>query len=428
MGNIASRSDIAGGAAWTYDPVKKHAVTQAGSSSYTYTYDNNGNAITRNGDAITWTSFNYPLEIISSGTSETFEYGPERQRWKSVYVASIGTETTYHVGKLLEKVINGSTDYRHYIYAGNELVAIYSRKGSTNTLRYVLEDHQASYASILSDTAALDVRESFAAYGARRDGNTWVGAPSNTDETTINGISRRGYIGETVLGVTMGLTDLNGRVQDAITGRFLSPDPIGQSIGNTQSWNRYSYVVNNPLTRVDPTGFDDVAELPYHAPDEQATGLDEIVVEGTRIKDPQFGSSNGGAGLSAGGSGGGSSDGGGSGGGGKTPAQTNKPVADPTPAQRKVMNAAASGGNTFVNTLTGVTSTGGPITVVVVVDANGIVSSYTYYDTVTGDPDYNFGGASMNATTNGGQTLGQFLAAYPDIAGTKWANPYKSSN
>lgn len=48
---------------------------------------------------------------------------------------------------------------------------------------------------------------------------------------------------------------MNGRVQDAITGRFLSPDPHVQDPGNTQSFNRYSYVNNNPLTYTDPTGF-----------------------------------------------------------------------------------------------------------------------------------------------------------------------------
>jgi YD repeat-containing protein len=40
MGNIASRSDVDSSVAWTYDPVRKHAVTQigtgAGSRSYTY--------------------------------------------------------------------------------------------------------------------------------------------------------------------------------------------------------------------------------------------------------------------------------------------------------------------------------------------------------------------------------------------------------
>jgi RHS repeat-associated protein len=67
-------------------------------------------------------------------------------------------------------------------------------------------------------------------------------------------ITREGYTFQTVLG-SMGLNHLNGRIEDSITGRFLSPDPRGTIRGNTQSWNRYSYVNNNPLTFIDPTGF-----------------------------------------------------------------------------------------------------------------------------------------------------------------------------
>jgi RHS repeat-associated protein len=39
-------------------------------------------------------------------------------------------------------------------------------------------------------------------------------------------------------------------------GRFMSPDPgnIGVKIENTQSWNMYSYSLNNPLSFTDPTG------------------------------------------------------------------------------------------------------------------------------------------------------------------------------
>jgi hypothetical protein len=40
-------------------------------------------------------------------------------------------------------------------------------------------------------------------------------------------------------------------------GRFSSPDPLGNfvaDVGNPQSWNLYSYVWNNPLVNVDPTG------------------------------------------------------------------------------------------------------------------------------------------------------------------------------
>lgn len=48
---------------------------------------------------------------------------------------------------------------------------------------------------------------------------------------------------------------MNGRVQDPLLGRFLSPDPIVQAPYDSRSLNRYSYVWNNPLTLVDPSGF-----------------------------------------------------------------------------------------------------------------------------------------------------------------------------
>lgn len=48
---------------------------------------------------------------------------------------------------------------------------------------------------------------------------------------------------------------MNGRIYDPLLGRFLSADTTVQFPGNLQSFNRYSYVNNNPLSYVDPTGF-----------------------------------------------------------------------------------------------------------------------------------------------------------------------------
>jgi hypothetical protein len=47
---------------------------------------------------------------------------------------------------------------------------------------------------------------------------------------------------------------MNGRVYDPQLGRFLSADKFVQFPANLQSYNRYSYVHNNPLTHTDSTG------------------------------------------------------------------------------------------------------------------------------------------------------------------------------
>ncbi len=48
---------------------------------------------------------------------------------------------------------------------------------------------------------------------------------------------------------------MNGRVYDPTLGRFLTPDPLVQAPTLSQSWNRYSYVWNNPLRNTDPSGY-----------------------------------------------------------------------------------------------------------------------------------------------------------------------------
>jgi RHS repeat-associated protein len=55
----------------------------------------------------------------------------------------------------------------------------------------------------------------------------------------------------------MGIINMNGRIYDPLIGRFMSADPTIPHPYILQSFNRYSYVRNNPLKRTDPTGFDD---------------------------------------------------------------------------------------------------------------------------------------------------------------------------
>lgn len=63
----------------------------------------------------------------------------------------------------------------------------------------------------------------------------------------------RGYTGhEHLQGVK--LIHMNGRLYDPKLKRFLSPDNYIQNIANSQNFNRYSYVLNNPLMYIDPSG------------------------------------------------------------------------------------------------------------------------------------------------------------------------------
>lgn len=75
-----------------------------------------------------------------------------------------------------------------------------------------------------------------------------------TSDSPAQAITNRGYTGHEQI-EEVGLIHMNGRVYDAELGRFLSADPYVQSPYQTNSFNRYSYVWNNPLKYTDPTGF-----------------------------------------------------------------------------------------------------------------------------------------------------------------------------
>jgi RHS repeat-associated protein len=256
IGNITKRSDVGNDALWEYDEDHKHGVKQAGPNAYEY--DANGNVNKRNGYVIDWTSYNFPSVIRGPNKTLTFSYGPDRQRYRQVYVNGGATETTEYVGGALEKVrINeGDMDWRHYISANGQTVAIVSRKGGVTTTRYLLNDHLGSIAAIFDSNGAPILTESFDAFGARRDGEDWDSDCNCSTLAQMASITRHGFTGhEMIGGKSMGLIHMNGRVMDSVTGRFLSPDPYVQFPFDGQSLNRYSYVRNNPLSVTDPSGF-----------------------------------------------------------------------------------------------------------------------------------------------------------------------------
>ncbi|MGP2655919.1 RHS repeat-associated core domain-containing protein [Malaciobacter sp. WC5094] len=70
---------------------------------------------------------------------------------------------------------------------------------------------------------------------------------------------------------------MNGRVYDSTIGRFISADPNIFEPFDTQGFNRYSYVKNNPLKYTGPSGFETEGE--YDGGREAAGGNDNQAEE-----------------------------------------------------------------------------------------------------------------------------------------------------
>ena len=258
IGNISWKSDICPTAApcFNYHASKKHAVTSAGGQ--TYGYDANGNMTSRAGASISWTSENLPNRITSAnGNSSQFWHGPAGNRWKQLASHAGATETTIYAGELMEKVTRaGVTTWRHYVLAPTGTAALHLRynNGTAAATRYLTHDYQGSTDKLLDASGNILVAESFGAFGARRGAN-WSGVPAASDLAAIAANTRDGYTGHEHLD-NLDLIHMNGRVYDPRIGRFISADPYVADPSSGQSLNRYAYVFNNPLSFIDPSGFD----------------------------------------------------------------------------------------------------------------------------------------------------------------------------
>ncbi|HHJ13189.1 MAG TPA: hypothetical protein ENJ79_02270, partial [Gammaproteobacteria bacterium] len=255
IGNITYKSDVG-----YYDysgqggPSAVANITNAeGDVLASYTYDKRGNMVAGNGFAISYSTFNKPLSITRSGKSTLFQYGGELQRYKQ----QSGENVTYYIsarydaGMHFEREVRaGGTVDKYYIYAtGDTPVAILNiDSAGTQEINYLHYDHLNSIVSVTDDRGRILERLSYDTYGKRRNPN-WTDAGTDlAGKFTHHGFTGHEHIDQ------MGLVHMNARIYDPGLGRFLSADPVIDFEKPTQGLNRYTYVGNNPLSRVDLSG------------------------------------------------------------------------------------------------------------------------------------------------------------------------------
>ena len=120
-------------------------------------------------------------------------------------------------------------------------------------LHYVLRDHLGSVDALLDGAGGAVQGMAFGPWGARRQ----PGTGNELTEAQRTGFdacrTTRGFTGHETVDA-LGVVHMNGRIYDPALARFLQADPFVQFPADVQSWNRYSYVLNNPLAYTDPSG------------------------------------------------------------------------------------------------------------------------------------------------------------------------------
>ncbi|MDH3531123.1 MAG: hypothetical protein OEQ28_16310 [Acidobacteriota bacterium] len=121
--------------------------------------------------------------------------------------------------------------------------------------KYYISDWQGSVRAIVNQSGFVVSRTDYQAFGEKI--NAGIGGRTVGQGFGSYFDSKIGYA-MTKSDQATGLNHSNWRKQNGQSGRWTSPDPYSGSMNllNPQSFNRYSYVINDPIGFVDPSGLD----------------------------------------------------------------------------------------------------------------------------------------------------------------------------
>ncbi len=250
FGNIKSKSDA--GTYSYYNNAGPHALT--GINGVVLTYDLNGNNTgTVGGRSMAYNTFDKPTSIARSGYTSSFTYGPDRDYYKRVDGPS-GNKTIYLNG--VEKVYkaDGSYDVRRYVPGGALITQKYNSSNAllSTSKELMLKDHLGSTDVIADSNGVLKQAMSFDSWGQRRNTATWAALASSVGFDTSR--TAQGYTGHEMVD-DLDVVHMHGRIYDSRWGRMLQADPYIQDRSDSQAFNRFAYVNNNPLIHTDPSGY-----------------------------------------------------------------------------------------------------------------------------------------------------------------------------
>ncbi len=287
VGNLISRSDYSNQSnildeSFTYDDLHRLTSFTVGANEVSMQYDEIGN-ITYKSDVgnyyygalgrmphalssienhpgginletmdIEYSSFHKVNQIKEGENTLEIIYGPNHSRKIARQYEGVTTPVErYYIGSLFEREIkDGETSDIHYIMGGSGCVAVYTtHTGKEDELKYLHRDHLGSVCATTDKDGNIIEKFSYDAWGKRRDPNTWQAWSGKVEVS-----EKRGFTGHEHLDL-FSLVNMNGRIYDPITARFLSPDPFVQMPDHTQGLNRFSYCLNNPLNLTDPSGY-----------------------------------------------------------------------------------------------------------------------------------------------------------------------------
>jgi RHS repeat-associated protein len=222
-------------ASYTYQGFNQ--VTGAGGA--TYTYDNNGNLLTKvvgtDTTQYTWDFENRLTQVtLPDGTCVSYAYDALGRRIQRTTSAGADERYVYDGQNVIQDLDSSSSVVTSYLN-GPGVDNHLRQTNSTTGVSYFLTDHLGSTSALTDGSGNVVEQISYDSFGNH--------LASSQTRYTYTGRERD---------PDTGLMYHRARFYDPQLGRFINEDPIGLNGGV----NTYAYVLNSPTRFVDPSGLD----------------------------------------------------------------------------------------------------------------------------------------------------------------------------
>lgn len=210
---------------------------------------------------------NDPVFIDGEKGDVAFQYGLTNMRQRVTYGGNFGADNDgkftkfYNEDGSFEVIKDNTTgNEKHILYIGgspyeSEIVYLKDFTQSSGSYKFLHKDYLGSILAISDEFGNKLEQRHFDAWGNfthLQIGNAAIITDKNIIDNTVLLIDR-GFTSHEHF-AEVGIIHMNGRLYDPLLRRFLNADENIQDIFNTQIYNKYGYVTNNPLIYADPNG------------------------------------------------------------------------------------------------------------------------------------------------------------------------------
>ena len=210
-----------------------------------YTYDANGNQITKTAEGKTETNtydgLNQLIGFTDGETTASYKYNASGLR----YEKTVNGETINHVWDGNKQIVADVIDNQFYeadcYIRGTNLVAKYNYwNGDKSEYTYYTQNAHGDVVNLTDKDGNITKSYRYDAFGVEK----------NIDENDTNAFR---YCGEYYDKETATVY-LRARYYNPSTGRFISRDSFAGKNEDPLSLNKYTYCHNNPIISIDPSG------------------------------------------------------------------------------------------------------------------------------------------------------------------------------